>query len=189
MTALDASDEVVDRALAISSRMDAIEDRRAARVQRRIADMVAARLPKPLSDADRAAIASAQTRADRVYTAHSKPSKPPYAGETVTAYRQRLVKEWQPYSAKWKDADLSTVDAQTFADAEADVYADAVAATYAEPSGGGLYESVHVDRRTGQRTITFHGRPSDWMSQFARRRLHARINRYPNATTPIVEDK
>jgi hypothetical protein len=183
MTSLDASDEVVDRALEISARMDALDDRRAERAQRRVADMISAQLPKPLSAADRAAIASAQARADKVAVAHSKPSRPPYAGETATAYRLRLLKDWQPYSAKWKDADMSTVDPQTFADAEAEVYADAVAATYAPPSGGGLYESVHVDRRTGQRIISFHGRPSDWLSQFAHRRMYARINRYPNATT------
>src|SRR5207237_8688853 len=120
------------------------------------ADINAAHVPKPLTAADRAAIASAQPRADKVCVAHSKPSRPPYAGETATAYRLRLLKDWQPYSTKWKDADMSTVDPQTFADAEAEVYADAVAATYAEPSGGGLYESVHVDRRIGQRLVTFH---------------------------------
>jgi hypothetical protein len=183
---LDPNEEVIDRALvAIGARMDAIDDRRAARAQRFVADMIAARVPKALTDADRAAIAAAQTRADKVYTAYSKPSRPPYAGESPTAYRQRLLKEWQPYSAKWKDADLATVPLD---EAEGEIYADAVAATYGpEPSGGGLYESVNVDRRTGRRTITFHGRPSDWLSQFSHRRLHARINRYPNATNPTEE--
>jgi hypothetical protein len=184
---VDVNDEVFDRAIEIAARLDALDDRRAAAAQRRVADMISARLPKPLSDADRAAIAAVQARADKVYTAHSKPSRPPYAGESPTAYRLRLLKEWQPYNTKWKNADLAAVDAKTFADAEAEVYADAIAASYAEPADGGLYESIHIDRRTGWRTITFHGRPSDWLNQFAHRRMRARINRYPNATNPTEE--
>ena len=46
--------------------------------------MISARIPKPMTAADRAVIASAQARADKVAVAHSKPSRPPYAGETAT---------------------------------------------------------------------------------------------------------
>jgi hypothetical protein len=110
------------------------------------------------------------------------------SGETATAYRQRLIREWQLYSPAWKNEDLSNAVPQTLDAAEAEVYADAVAASYRpENSSGRLWESATVDSRTGRRVIEFHGRPRDWMSQFQHRRLHAKINRYPNATTPVED--
>ncbi|MFY4709958.1 NUDIX domain-containing protein [Burkholderia glumae] len=133
--------------------------------------------PKPLSDADHAAFADVQAKADSIYSAFGKQASRALNGEDVLAYRKRLAAPMKSHSAAWKDVDLSKLDASVFEIAEAAIYADAMDAAV-RPVGaaeGGL-RAVTKDTGTGHRVTTFYGKPSDWMDDFRAPRAKGRIN-------------
>jgi 8-oxo-dGTP pyrophosphatase MutT (NUDIX family) len=145
-------------------------------VARRI-DQVEAMLPKQISDADYAAMADAQAKADKVFSAFGDSAPRPLNGETLLAYRRRLATGLKQHSATWKPVELSALaDDAAFTIAETQIYADATAAAM-NPAGlpeGSLREIVSTDL-TGRRMISFVGEPRAWMSNFSnasnRRRL------------------
>jgi hypothetical protein len=119
----------------------------------------------------RAALADAQTRADRVYAAHCDSAPRPMDGERVQDYRVRLVRKFKNMS-QFKDSDLSRLaetDPSTFKNVENSIYADALeAAKHPEMLGHGeeLREVVTTDA-TGRKISNFYGEPRSWMSQFS----------------------
>lgn len=134
--------------------------------------------PKPLSDADHAAFADVQAKADSIYSAFGKQASRALNGEDVLAYRKRLAAPMKSHSAAWKDVDLSKLDASVFEIAEAAIYADAMDAAI-RPVGaaeGGL-RAVTKDTGTGHRVTTFYGKPSDWMDDFRAPRMKAQLRR------------
>lgn len=133
--------------------------------------------PKPLNDADYAAMADAQAKADSIYSAFGKSAHRPLNGEDLLSYRKRLAAPMKSHSAAWKDVDLSKLEESVFAIAEAAIYADAMGAAVnpAVSSEGGL-RAVTKDIGTGHRVTTFYGKPSDWMDDFRAPRAKGRIN-------------
>jgi 8-oxo-dGTP pyrophosphatase MutT (NUDIX family) len=144
-------------------------------VRKRIAD-VEARLPKQMTDADYAAVADSQVKADRIYLMHGGRASRPMDGETHMAYRRRLANGLKDHSPAWKDIDITPFagDAKAFANIESQIYADAENAGLhpIAPSEDFLREIISEDV-TGRKISSFVGKPQAWMNQFApnRRRL------------------
>ena len=136
------------------------------RQARQLAEMQV--MTRPIPEADLAAFADAQARADSAYQAFGKRAPSRLAGETLNRYRARLAREMQKYSAKWKGTDLAkALDSGAFDAIEADIYADSIAASSrAEDLGyGQLREIIKTDPTTGRREVTFVG-PNTYIAQF-----------------------
>ena len=134
--------------------------------------------PKPLTDADQAAFADAQAKADSVYSAFGKQAPRALNGEDVLAYKKRLAAPMKSHSAAWKDVDLAALDASVFAIAESAIYADSMEAALhptVAPEAG--LRAVTRDTGTGHKVTTFYGRPSAWMDDFRAPRMHGNIVR------------
>jgi hypothetical protein len=90
-------------------------------------------------------------------------------GETLSAYRRRLLKPLQKYSDTFRNSDLRVVavDPAAFNAVEDSIYksaADAAKDPRTVPLG---FLREHVEQRGGHSYTTFTGRPISWMSQFA----------------------
>jgi ADP-ribose pyrophosphatase YjhB (NUDIX family) len=154
------------------ARADAEETRK------KIADLES-RLPKQLSDADYAAMANAQSKADSVYSAFGDSAPRPLNGEDLLAYRKRLATKVKSHSAQWKDVDISALPAEVFTIAEDKIYADAMDAAIhpVDLPAGGLREIVKQDP-AGRKMSEFIGSPGAWMNDFKTPRLRqVRINK------------
>jgi len=140
--------------------------------------MTASLTPKPLTDADQAAFADAQSKADSVYGAFGKQAPRALNGEDVLAYKKRLAAPMKQHSAAWKDVDLAGLEASVFAIAEAAIYADSMEAAIhptVAPEAG--LRAVTRDTGTGHKVTTFYGRPGAWMDDFRAPRMHGNIVR------------
>ena len=139
-----------------------------AEVRQRIAD-VEKRLPKQMTDADYAAMADAQVRADKIFLMHGNRAPRPLDGETLIAYRRRLAANLKEHSPTWKDVDLNVIaDDVAFGNVEKTIYSDATNAGMnpVAVSDDFLREIINEDV-TGRKISTFVGKPSAWMNQFA----------------------
>lgn len=136
-------------------------------------------LVKPRPAVDEAVLADAQARADAVYTAFGKRAPAPLAGETVLAYRRRLLSEFKDRSTAWKDIDLRALPGEVLDVAEPQVYKDAMDAANSPHDIGGsaMRELRKRDSLTGREIIEFRGgRPMDWMEDFCIPTRLARIS-------------
>jgi 8-oxo-dGTP pyrophosphatase MutT (NUDIX family) len=146
-------------------------------MRKSIAD-VASGLPKRMSDADYAAMADAQVRADPIYSMHGGRAPRAMDGETLIAYRRRMANDLKVHSPTWKNIDLKVIaddeKHEAFSNVEKIIYADAEQAGLhpVAPSEDFLREIIKEDV-TGRKISEFVGRPSAWMNQFAapKRRL------------------
>jgi 8-oxo-dGTP pyrophosphatase MutT (NUDIX family) len=122
--------------------------------------------PKPLTDADHAAFADVQAKADSLYSAFGKQAPRPLNGEDVLAYKKRLAAPMKSHSSAWKDVDLTALDASVFAIAEAAIYADAQSASM-RPADNARGEIARTRQLSTGHTVTefFDNRPS-WMDSF-----------------------
>lgn len=144
-------------------RADALEE-----VRKSVAD-VASKLPRQMTDADYAAMADSQVKADRIYGMHGKRAPRPLDGETLMGYRRRMASDLKEHSPAWKAIDLRVIaDDTAFANIETTIYSDAEQAGLhpVEMDANFLREIVSEDV-TGRKISTFVGRPSAWMQQFA----------------------
>lgn len=133
---------------------------------RRLSALVG-KMPKSMSDADYAAMADYQARADSVYGAFGERAPAPLQGETSGAYRIRLAKGMQSHSEAWKAVPLRDLPANALDIAESAIYADAAAAARS-PAGvtAGSLRAIKK-RDAADRVITeFVGEPSSWMGEF-----------------------
>ena len=134
---------------------------------REIADLKR-HINRPLEET--AQYTTAQGRADSVWQMHGKQAPPALGGETVTAYRLRLLREMQPHSPEWKDKNLGTLaaaDAAILDTAEKLIYADAaVAARTMTSLPGQLRMERQVDPDSGLRINRWYGDPNSWMDAF-----------------------
>lgn len=124
-------------------------------------------LPKNDADADYPAMADAQEKCDSVASAFGQRAPAPLAGESVSAYRKRLLGKFKAHSPAWKDIDLAAVNDSILPVAEATIYADALAMANS-PIGipdDVLQERVRNDE-AGRPIRTFIGKPSAWMNDF-----------------------
>ena len=133
---------------------------------RRLSESVA-RMPKSMSDADYAAMADCQARADSVYGAFGERAPAPLQGEGLGAYRVRLAKGIQKHSNAWKTVSLRDLPGNALDIAEAQIYADAQAAAK-NPTDVPLGQLREIRRRdAADRVITeFVGEPNSWMGAF-----------------------
>jgi hypothetical protein len=106
-----------------------------------------------------------QARADRIYGYHGQQADKPLYGETLNAYRRRLLVPFQQFSPAFKHADLRVlaVDPAGFNHAEKTILADAEAEgrNPMRVPPGTLRE--HVETRGGHQYTKFFGRPIAWM--------------------------
>ena len=129
-------------------------------IKKMIAD-VAARLPRVMSDAEHAEMATVQERADSVFHAFGQRAPRPLEGETIERYRRRLATKLKTHSPDWKDVDLSAmVDNKAFSAIENRVYADALNAANhpTDLEAGTMRQITKTDPVTGQRMHSFVGR-------------------------------
>jgi hypothetical protein len=134
----------------------------------RVDAAVAARLPREVSDTDRAAMADAQAKADSVAHAFGDSAPRPLNGETLLAYRKRLASKYKDHSPAWKDVDLTAIgDASVIGIAEKQIYADAQAAASSPTisAAEGMREIKSMSA-AGHHVSTFVGNPGAWTSQF-----------------------
>lgn len=138
-----------------------------AQLAARVDALVAARLAPP-PEADLAALADAQARADSVAAAFGDSAPRPLNGESVLAYRKRLVGRYKQHSDAWKGVDLAAVsDAAMLDVVERQVYADAMtAARHPTVSADEGLREVRTVSDAGHRVTTFVGNMSSWTNQF-----------------------
>ena len=136
----------------------------AADARRRIAD-VEKMLPKQLSDADYAAMADAQAKADRVFQAFGDSAPRPLQGEDLNGYRRRLANRLREHSPALKDVNLHAInDAAAFEFMEKQVYADAMAAALSPVDlPEGVLREMRSPDLTGRQITTFAGTAGTWM--------------------------
>jgi 8-oxo-dGTP pyrophosphatase MutT (NUDIX family) len=132
--------------------------------------------PKPLSDADHAAFADAQAKADSVYSAFGKQAPRALNGEDLLAYRKRLVAPMVSHSQEWKGADISKLDAALFDKIEAKVYADAAQSANNPTDGFENGPRARTRRLESGHMVTefFDSRPS-WMDAHRPPRMKSKI--------------
>jgi 8-oxo-dGTP pyrophosphatase MutT (NUDIX family) len=144
-----------------------------AEMRKRISD-VEAKLPKQMTDADYAAQADAQMKADRICLMHGRRASRALEGESLMAYRRRLANDLKEFSTPWKSVDLNVISDDTaFGNVEAVIYADAEKAGLHPPAPADdfLREIINEDI-TGRKISTFVGRPSAWMRDFSDNRRY-----------------
>lgn len=138
-------------------------------VKKRIAD-VAAQLPKAMTDADHAALADAQARADDIFHPLGGRAPRPLDGETVIGYERRVTAKLKEHSATWKSIDLASIPDAVFEPIRNSIYNDALAAANSPASiPPGQLRAITTTTASGHRHTKFAGRPRDWMAQFAGR--------------------
>jgi hypothetical protein len=136
-------------------------------LRRQIADQATViarleRMMKPKTDAEHAAFADAQARADAVYQGFGKHAPRPLEGEDLLDYRKRLATNLKMHSARWKDGKLSRLDDENFAQVESQIYDDAAsaAANPVDLDAGELRMVTKIDPTTGVRSNIFYGKES-----------------------------
>ena len=120
------------------------------------------------ADEEEAKYADAQAKADSVYAGFGKSASRPLNGESLMAYRKRMIRGLQAYSDAYKEVNLGAIkDEALLALAEKQIFADAISAskTLNVAPAGQLIEMHEKDR--GGRTITkFRGSMSAWLDDF-----------------------
>lgn len=114
-----------------------------------------------LSGKERAKFVTAQSRADKVAQAFGESAPRWLVGETLTAYRARLICKYQPHSPRWKSSDVSRIhDSATLGNIEEMVFADALATARNPTAGSGLVlREVNETDGAGRRITKFYGSP------------------------------
>ncbi|WP_430229680.1 NUDIX domain-containing protein [Paraburkholderia tropica] len=132
--------------------------------------------PKPLTDADHAAFADAQSKADSVYSAFGKQAPRAMNGEDLLAYRKRLLKPMVSHSKEWEGSDLGALNASIFDKIETKVYADALeSAMHPTDVADGTLRAVPKSTGTGHVITNFYGSsPRAWMGDF---RIPSKVSR------------
>jgi hypothetical protein len=137
-------------------------------LQRQIAELTRATATPSREEAD--AMADAQVRCDSVAQLFGEAAPRPLAGESLLAFRKRLVKPFVPRSPTWAGAaEAIPVMAQDAFDvAERQIYAEAAIAakrpTHLPP--GTLQMIVKTDPETGQKFREFTGDPEACWGRF-----------------------
>jgi chemotaxis protein histidine kinase CheA len=139
-------------------------------VQKQLDDL-RSKIPAQIADEDRELFARAQARVDDALCLAGDRAPRPLLGETVAAFRQRLVRLIQPHcSDKYKKLDLAKInDPASFDAMEGLVIADAIE-RLRTPSAGGDGNLRMVERRldSGHIERTFHGAgPGSWIARFS----------------------
>jgi 8-oxo-dGTP pyrophosphatase MutT (NUDIX family) len=120
------------------------------------------------ADEESAAFADCQAKADSVMAGFGKSASRPLVGETLTAYRKRLLRGLQAHSDSFKNVNLASItDAVLLDMAEKQIFADAVAASkavHAAPAGHLI--AIHEKDAAGRTITRYRGAISSWLNDF-----------------------
>ncbi len=157
---------------------------RAKRDARHMRDAEASDLPIERSDSARRAAAAFQAKADRAFQAFSDSAPRFLAGETLTAYRQRVLSKLKKFSSAWANVNLYRLrDPEALAIAQDAILHDSAewARSPASVPEGQLRAVSEVDQ-SGRAITHFYGTPDAAWAMFKQptRRLVG-INKNPNA--------
>ena len=154
-------------------KMDSVSRAEVEALRRQLANMT-----KPLTAADREALAKAQARADGVGQLFGMEITPPLHGESPIDYRKRLAAKFQKFSGKFKEAKLDSIEGPTFDVVEEHIYNDAISAgrSPTHQKAGVLIPMTRRDS-AGREITTFEGDPMAWMQHFMSPGAVARIDR------------
>jgi hypothetical protein len=110
-----------------------------------------------------------QARSDQIYGYHGQQAPKPLHGETLNAYRRRLLMPFLPFSPAFRRADLNVlaVDPAGFNHAEEVILADAESEARNPTTVPLGHLRMHVEQRGGHTHTQFFGRPKSWMASFA----------------------
>ena len=119
-------------------------------------------------DEDEAAYADCQAKADSVYSAFGKSASRPLQGESLMAYRKRMVRGLQAHSDEMKNVNINAIkDEAMLAIVEKRVYADAVVASRGNGAiGKGQLIELHKTDRAGRTITEFRGDMEAWLGEF-----------------------
>ncbi|WP_428988562.1 hypothetical protein [Methylocapsa aurea] len=129
----------------------------------------------PLIEAEEAAMADAQARADEVYAALGKRAPAPWPGERMRQYRARLLNPLKLHSDTWRNVRIEDQSEGNLGVIEKQIFADAVA--YADSGSHLAPDETHAISKKDDsgRTITeFKG--ASFVRQFKRPKQYARLN-------------
>jgi len=112
--------------------------------------------------------ADAQAKCDSVLAAFGKSASRPLQGESLMAYRKRLLRGLQAYSDSYKDINLATIkDAKLLELAEKQIMNDAMTAARTSSHVPGDQLIAIQSRDSSGRTITkYRGSMEAWLSDF-----------------------
>lgn len=120
------------------------------------------------SDEEEAKYADCQAKADSVYAAFGKSASRPLKGESLAAYRTRLMRGLQGYSDAYKEVNLRSIkDDALLSLAEKQIFADAALAARnaLHIPAGQLIETTRQDR-AGRTISEFKGAIGAWLDVF-----------------------
>jgi broad specificity phosphatase PhoE len=119
-------------------------------------------------DDEEAAMCDAQAKADSVYSAFGKSASRPLQGESLTAYRKRMVRGLQAHSDEMKSVNINSIKDDTMlAIVEKRVYADALAASRGTGAiAKGQLIELHKKDRAGRTITEFRGDMEAWLGDF-----------------------
>lgn len=119
-------------------------------------------------DEDEAAYADCQAKADSVYSAFGKSASRPLQGESLTAYRKRMLRGLQAHSDEMKNVNINSIkDDAMLAVVEKRVYADALAASRGTGAiAKGQLIELHKKDRAGRTITEFRGDMEAWLGDF-----------------------
>lgn len=120
------------------------------------------------SDEEEAKYADCQAKADSVYAAFGKSASRPLKGESLNAYRTRLMRGLQAYSDAYKEVNLRSIKDDALLEiAEKQIFADASLAARSplHMPAGQLIEVTKRDR-AGRTISEFKGAMSAWLDVF-----------------------
>jgi len=119
-------------------------------------------------DDEEAAYADCQAKADSVYSAFGKSASRPLQGESLMAYRKRMVRGLQAHSDEMKNVNINAIkDEAMLSVVEKRVYADAVAASRGTGAiAKGQLIEIHKKDRAGRTITEFRGDMEAWLGEF-----------------------
>jgi len=120
------------------------------------------------ADEEEAMYADCQAKADSVFAAFGKSASRPLKGESVMAYRKRMLRGLQAYSDAYKEVNINLIkDEKLLSIAEKTIFADALVASRSDSTiAAGQLIELHTRDRAGRVITTFKGAVSSWLDQF-----------------------
>lgn len=131
-------------------------------LEREVSREMQATAQGPLHEAEEAAMAEMQARADSVYNELGKRAPAPWPGERAPAYRLRLLKPLQGYSEGFKSLDLAAQTPKNIDVFEKQIFSDAIAYADSAERYADNAEPVPIVKTddSGRRITTFRGKHS-----------------------------
>ena len=119
-------------------------------------------------DDEDAKYADCQAKADSVYSAFGKSASRPLSGESLTAYRKRMLRGLQAHSDEMKNVNINSIKDDAMLDiVEKRVYADALAASRGTGAiAKGQLIELHKKDRAGRTITEFRGDMEAWLGDF-----------------------